>query len=161
MNRCGNNLMCTGANEEIVSTFSRFGVEFVVIGGLAIAWHCTSRQADDMDLLVNPTEANSQRVSNALSALGLTGFGVNSFAKHGVQAQIKQHHYADIITPAKDGQTFKSIEADAVNGHLFKIPVRIASRESLVQLKREAIAMSDQGAEKHTRDIELLQSYAE
>jgi len=160
MNRFGDNLICTGANEEIVRAFAHFSVDFVVVGGLAMAWHCASRKADDMDLMVNPTAGNSERVAAALSTLGLSGFDVDSFAKAGVQAQLKQRHYADILTPAKKGLTFEAISEDAVRGTLFSIPVRIVSRDSLIQLKRDAMAKSEQGAEKHARDIELLQDHA-
>ena len=160
MNRFGDNLICTNANEEIVKAFARFGADFLVVGGLAMAWHCPSRQANDMDLLVKPTAENSENVTAALSTLGLTGFEAASFAKPGVQAQLKQRHHADILTPAKDGPSYDAIAADALNGKLFQIPVRIVSRDRLIQLKRDAMAKSEQEAEKHARDIELLQNHA-
>lgn len=86
MNRFDDNLICTSSNEGIVSSFLQFGVEFLVVGGLAMAWHCSSRQADDMDLMVNPTPENSKRVSDALMSLGLSGLHADSFARTGVQA---------------------------------------------------------------------------
>jgi hypothetical protein len=55
MNKVGDTLMHFGANEQIVREFLSVGVEFIVVGGLAVAWYCPDRQADDMDLLVNPT----------------------------------------------------------------------------------------------------------
>lgn len=72
MNRIGDNLICTGSNQEIVQIFSALDIDFVLIGGLAVAWYCAERQAVDMDLLVNPTNENAARISQALARLGYT-----------------------------------------------------------------------------------------
>lgn len=160
MNRIGDNLICTGSNEAIVRAFERFGVDFLVVGGLAIAWYCPSRQADDMDLLVNPTPDNSVKVSIALGSLGLSGFGPESFSRPGVQAQLKPRHYADIITPARDGISFEDVADDCVAGKLFGTPVRIPSAASLIRLKEGAAAATEKELLKHRQDIALLREHA-
>jgi len=99
MNRIGDNLVHFGANENIIRGLVDLGARFVVIGGLAVAWHCPERQADDMDLLVEPTLENSTRVFRALARLGLTGFSAESFAHLGLQVPLKQNHYAELLTP--------------------------------------------------------------
>ena len=160
MNRIGDNLVCTGANEDIVKAFARIGVDFLVVGGLAISWYCSTRQADDMDLLVNPTPENSVKVSQALSALGLSGFGDSSFSKVGVQVQLKKHYYADILTPSRSSASFEAIATASVEGKLFGIPVRIPSVASLIQLKEDAAASTEQDLLKHRQDIVLLRQHA-
>jgi len=50
MNKVGDTLIHNGANEELVRALQSEGVEFVVVRGLAVAWYCSDRQADDMDL---------------------------------------------------------------------------------------------------------------
>jgi hypothetical protein len=88
MNRIGDNLIC-GSNEEIVKVFSAFDVEFILVGGLAISWYCSSRKADDIDILVNPTKENSGKIANALRSLRLVnGFTNDSFASPGIHAPI-------------------------------------------------------------------------
>ena len=124
MNRIGENLICTGTNQEVVEALVQNGVEFVVVDGLAVSWHCANRVADDMDLLVNPTRSNSERLSGALNALHLNGFTNDSFARPGIQAPLKQLHYADLLTPRVDGPTYSEVAADAVDAKLFNIPVR-------------------------------------
>lgn len=101
MNRIDDNLHHFAANEEVVRAFIQNEVECILIGGLAISWHRRIRQADDMDLLVNPTKENSERVAKAFEGLGLKGANANSFTSPGGQASLKQRHYADILTPKK------------------------------------------------------------
>lgn len=160
MNRIGDDLICAGANREIVVAFSECSVEFVVIGGLAVAWYCTERQADDMDLLVNPTPENSERISQALSRLRLSGFSSRSFIKPGLQVTLKQLHYAELLTPRKDGPSFSAVAGQAVSGKLFGVPVLIASPASLIELKELAVASEKAAMEKHLNDIERLRAYA-
>ncbi len=160
MNRIGDNLICVGSNEEIVKAFSAFGVEFILVGGLAVSWYCTSRQAKDMDLLVNPTKENSEKVKNALVSLGLNGFASDAFAKPGVQAPKKKFYYADIITPARGGLSFEDLMNGSRTGKLFNIPVHIPSVANLIKLKLSAVTSTEKELSKHQQDIVLLRSHA-
>ena len=167
-NRIGDNLIITGINIEIVEPFHSKGVDFLVIGGLAIAWYCSARKAGDMDLLVNPTEDNSQKVADILSSLdGVRNLEHGAFAKPSVLAQIKKYHNADIITPALNGPTFEELMNGAEPGNLLDIPAKIPSVENLIRMKKSAILSTEKDPnknerakekeiKKHKRDIELL-----
>lgn len=154
--RVGDTLLHFGPNERLVSSFTQAEVRFVVIGGLAVAWHCLERTADDMDLLLDPTEENSERVAACLRGLQLTGFSAETFSRRGLQVPLKQHLYAELLTPAHDGPSFSDTEANAVDGKLFGIPVRIASVSTLIQMKERASASGASAKEKHLADIKLL-----
>ena len=156
MNRIGDSLFHTGANEEIIRTFSQNAVEFIVIGGLAVAWYCSEGQADDMDILVNPTTDNSVRICKSLDSLHLNGHNVNSFAKLGVQVSLKEIHYADILTPRKSDPQYSEVAEDAVDAKLFNISVRVASIASLIRMKKLAVESAEGLRDKHLNDIELL-----
>ena len=156
MNRIGDTLVHVGSNEELVRTFASGGVEFVVIGGLAVAWYCSDRQADDMDLLVNPTPDNSARISRALESLRMQGYSHDSFTKLGLQVPLKQLYYAELLTPRKDGPAYAEIAKDAVDAKLFNISVSVASVASLIQMKEHAVASAEAQRDKHLKDIERL-----
>ena len=162
MNRIGDNLHHTGSNEEIVKALTKYEAEFILVGGLAVSWYCSTRQADDMDILVNPTQENSIRVSSALGSLSipLNGFGNDSFSKYGVQAPIKKHYYADIITPSKEGLNYDELMLNSVVGSLFNIPIHIPTSENLIKLKEHAIASEGSEISKHQEDIMLLKKNA-
>ena len=156
-NRVDDNLIHFGANEELVRTLFDTQVKFVVVGGLAVSWHCSARQADDMDLLVEPTHENSSRIARALSQLNISGFRDDSFVHPGLQVPLKQHYYAEFLTPEVDGLSYAAIEAKAVQAKLFGLPVRLASVESLVHMKRRAAASLAAQSLKHQSDIALLE----
>ncbi|WP_143058245.1 hypothetical protein [Nitrosovibrio sp. Nv6] len=157
MNRIGDNLLCAGANEEIVRAFSHKAVEYIVIGGLAVAWYCATRQADDMDLLVNPTPENSLRIFQAFASLRLDGHN-ERFAKPGLQVQLKGMYYCEILTPRKNDPMYSELAEDAVDAKLFDIPVQVASVASLLRMKELAVASAEAVKDKHLRDIALLKA---
>jgi hypothetical protein len=126
MNKIGDTLIHSGENKVLVRAFKMSEVEFIVIGGLAVAWYCSDRQADDMDLLVNPTPENSARISQALNGLGLSGYSVASFTQPGLQVRLKHTYYAELLTPQKEGLTYSEVDKDAVDAKLFSIPIRLA-----------------------------------
>ncbi len=160
MNKVGDTLIHTGENEELVRAFVNDGIEFILVGGLAVAWYCAERQADDMDLLVNPTRENSQRIHRVLTNLGLSCHRRDSFTRPGLQVPLKSRHYADLLTPKPTGPTFPEVEKDAINAKLFNTPIRLASQAMLIRMKDQAIASEEASIEKHRQDIECLQKHA-
>lgn len=132
-------------------------VKFVVVGGLAVAWHCPERQADDMDLLVDPTAENSACVAKALAQLRIVGFSADSFARPGLQVPLKGTYYAELLTPQQGSASFSEVEAEAVDAKLFNIPVRLASASSLIAMKKVAVRSAEEQREKHLKDIAFLE----
>ena len=55
--------------KRIARYFNEAGVEYALIGGYALAVHGLVRQTEDIDILVNPSAANSSRWIVALSRL--------------------------------------------------------------------------------------------
>jgi hypothetical protein len=160
MNRVGNTLIHFGPNKDLLSAFVFCSVEFVLIGGLAVAWYCSERKADDMDLLINPTSENSARISRALQSLELQGFTDQSFTKPGLQVSLKQVHYAELLTPRREGPSYSEASEEAVDRSVFNIPVRIASPSSLIRMKQQAATSDERQREKHIADIQYLTKHA-
>lgn len=157
-NRDGDNLIHFGGNESLVRALGDSGVRFLVVGGLALSWHFRDRQADDMDLMLDPSPENAERVVQALAKVGLHAASAQPFAQTGKQFPLKGGSlYAELLTPHPDGITYADADADAVPAQLFGIPVRLASMAALRSMKQQA-ADSTTGAEqrKHLDDIERL-----
>jgi hypothetical protein len=55
---------------ERLSALSAAGAEFVVVGAHALAAHGVARATGDIDILVNPTASNAERVLEALARFG-------------------------------------------------------------------------------------------
>ncbi len=153
-----------GGNEALVRALLDHQVEFMVIGGLAVSWYNPERQADDMDLLVNPTSENSARLYAALSSLGLNGFSPNSFSHVGIQAPLKnQQFYAELLTPKNGGPSYAECSAGLVQGKLYNLPVAIVGLEPLIRLKEHAVekhesAATNEPLEKHRQDLDRLRA---
>lgn len=157
-NRIGDNLVHFGGNESLVRALNAAGVRFLIVGGLAMAWYCPARIADDMDLLIEPTPENAAKVAQAFNRLGLVGLSENSFVRPGLQVPLKDAtFYAELLTPKDGGMAYAEAEASSVDARLFNIPVRVASVEALIGMKAHAAA-STAGVErqKHLDDISLL-----
>jgi hypothetical protein len=63
---------------EFVELFLSRGVEFVVVGGHAVAFHGYPRMTDDIDILVRPSRENGQRIIGALEAFGFGDIGLTA-----------------------------------------------------------------------------------
>ena len=55
---------------EFLSTFVSHRVRFLVVGAHALAVHGRPRYTDDLDVWIEPTQANAKRVVKALAAFG-------------------------------------------------------------------------------------------
>jgi hypothetical protein len=99
-------LIVKDRNLELVRTLNAHGVEFLVIGGLAVRYYgCREwHQVDDLDLLLNPNEEKSRRFEQSLNDLRII---LSDWQKRLLQAKmqilVKNHEYwADVLTPSED-----------------------------------------------------------
>ena len=87
--------------KELFELFNKHNVEYVIVGGYALAYHGAPRYTGDIDILINPTEDNAERVLEALGEFGFgaLGLSVKDFTQPG---QILQLGYPpsriDILT---------------------------------------------------------------
>ena len=58
--------------KELLGLFNAHRVEYLLVGGYALAHHGAPRYTGDLDLLIHATAENAQRI---LTALGQFGFG--------------------------------------------------------------------------------------
>jgi len=52
--------------KELLCLFANFHVEYIIVGGYALAFHGTSRYTGDLDVLVSTGARDSARTMNAL-----------------------------------------------------------------------------------------------
>jgi hypothetical protein len=61
---------------ELLESFNAHGVEFVLVGAYALAFHGAPRYTGDLDLFVRPTPENAQRILAALKDFGFGSLGL-------------------------------------------------------------------------------------
>jgi len=139
---------------EFLSLLISKGVRFLLVGGHAVAGHGEPRLTEDLDVFVDPTLANAQRLRSALVEFG---FGENapSATRLAVPGKIwmlgRKPWRIDVLTRI-DGVTFAQawkgrVQAKFTHGHLFVI-----GRNELIANKRAS------GREKDLRDVAMLEA---
>lgn len=77
---------------EVIVELADAGVEFVIVGAFALAFHGAPRASGDIDLFVRSSEANANRVFAALQRFGVPlaahGVAASDFAQPGTVYQI-------------------------------------------------------------------------
>jgi hypothetical protein len=56
--------------DEFIGCLNAHGVDFIVVGAYALAYHGAPRFTGDLDVLVRPSADNAQRLIGALHAFG-------------------------------------------------------------------------------------------
>jgi predicted nucleotidyltransferase len=62
--------------KEFISLLSSHKVEYVIVGGHAVAYHGYPRFTGDIDFFIRPTPPNAQRVLDVLEAFGFGGLQI-------------------------------------------------------------------------------------
>ncbi len=139
-----------GLNEDfqdLLLLFADAGVEFVIVGAYALAFHGAPRASGDIDLFVRPRLVNAQRVFQALARFGapLESAGVTAadFAQPGAVYQIGlPPRRIDVLTEIS-GVTFDEAWASRVVGEVEGRAVGFIGRAALLKNKEASGRLQD------------------
>ena len=123
---------------ELLALFSSNDVDFLVVGGLAVAFHGYPRFTEDLDCYVRPSVENGTRIVRALRAFGFGSLGIEAadFEANDRMIQLgRAPHRVDLLTRLY-AVTFDDAWATKVRGSIDGVPVWFIDRESLIQNKR-------------------------
>jgi hypothetical protein len=141
--------------------FDEAGVEYALIGGYALAAHGFARFTEDIDVLVNPSAANSRRWIVALSRLP-DGAARELEATPDVFAA--QERYAirvnDEITvdvlPSAAGYAWDDLKHHITQIDIDDVAVKVLDLEGLLKTKQVPRPKDQADAEAIRRALELL-----
>lgn len=154
-------ILTKAENAKLVEHFCVAGVEFLIVGGTALAIHgCRDvADVDDLDLLVSPTIENAQRIFSAFTAAQVTlSVLPESLAKHAVQVPIKNWQYwAEVLTPRK-GFDFEEMLKVSIPISFRSMTLHIASRDDLLKMKEDAVCEISRVLAKHEKDLACLRN---
>lgn len=76
--------------EDFIGLLNKYEVEYLVVGGYALAFHGRPRHTGDLDIWINISEDNANKIVRAVHAFGLAslGFTNEDFLKPGYVTQI-------------------------------------------------------------------------
>ena len=144
------------APDELIAALVDAGVDFVLIGGLAVGAHGYPRATKDVDIVPSPEPANLQRLAALLRALDAQHYGLGDFDPS--EFPFDPHNPAELAeggnfvlstrlgrldvlqwVPGIPGElAFEHLAPSAVNTALNGRPVRVCSRDDLIAMKRAA-----------------------
>ena len=130
---------------EFIELLNSHGVEYLVVGDHAVAFHGYPRYTGDIDFLVRPTEENASRIVAVLESFGFSD-------AHEINASLTQPekivqlgrppNRIDILTSAS-GVNFEEVWKQAIVAELEGLPVRFPDLSSLLKNKRASERAKD------------------
>ncbi len=133
--------------QRIFAALDAHGVEYVVIGGLAVQVHGHVRMTNDLDLIPAPSRQNMERLSAALNELGARVLNKGSEgtaidARMLPRATLWQFATVagdiDVLHDAPGAASFEELRERALEVSLGDLRIPFAGRDDLISMKRAA-----------------------
>ncbi|SEN28315.1 Predicted nucleotidyltransferase [Chitinophaga rupis] len=95
--------------EDFIKLLNKFDVEYMVVGGYAMAFHGKPRYTGDLDIWINISEANAEKLVQVIKAFGMASLGLEKedFLQPGYVSQIGYPPLRIDILNSIDGVNFK------------------------------------------------------
>jgi hypothetical protein len=128
-----------------VDACAEHGVRCMVVGGYALAAHGFPRNTKDLDVWVEPTVPNAERLLEALRSFGFGSLdlGVDDFAEPGHVVQLGYPPVRIDLLTSIDGVAFADAYARSAVVAVDGSQVRVISRDDLVANKRASGRLQD------------------
>lgn len=138
---------------EFIGSLIAHGVDFVVVGAYALAFHGAPRFTGDLDVLVRPETENASRLLTALDAFGfpVPDLTPDAIADHRRMLEMAVPPVQIRVMSSISGVDWDEAKSDSVEGPLGSHRVLFLGRESFVRNKRAS------GRPKDLADIDALQ----
>lgn len=138
---------------EFLLALNSHGVEYVLVGGLAMGLHAQPRFTGDMDILVRPEPENAERVVQALATFGLGSLGVTpaDILQEGTWLQFGVRPYRIDLLNSLTGVETEQVWKQRVAAVLDGVPIAVIDKESLLRNKLAAGRPKDLADAAHLR----------
>ena len=139
---------------DMLSAFCDQNVEFMVVGAYAMSFHGFPRATGDLDLWIRSSEANAQRVWNALVQFGAptANLTLGDFKTKGTVFQIGVAPCRIDILTQISGVEFDEALAHSKVVKIAGLNIRVIGRDDLVRNKKSA------GRPKDEADVAWLEN---
>jgi hypothetical protein len=130
--------------ERILRVLDEYGVEYVLIGGLAVQTHGHVRTTNDADLIPAPDPANLERLAGALRALDAR---VLNPGQESLEVDAKMLPRAttwqfatrdggiDVMHEVPGGRSYSELSDRALHVKLGNVEVPVVGLDDLIQMK--------------------------
>ena len=137
---------------EFIELLNSRRVDYIVVGGHAVAFHGHPRFTGDIDFLLRPSSENAERVINAVEAFGFSppGLSPEDFVRESTVVQLGYPpNRIDLLTSIS-GVPFEEAWSGKLSGELDGLPVFFLGWDALLKNKRAS------GRDKDLVDVNKL-----
>ena len=129
----------------LLGSFNANRVEYLIVGGYALAHHGAPRFTGDLDLFVRPTPENAERVLSALDDFGFAGLDltIEDFCSPDKVVQLGLPPIRIDLLTGIDGVTWEEAAHDAEAGRIENLDVTVIGRAAFIANKRASGRSTD------------------
>lgn len=137
---------------EFVELLNEHEVEFIIVGGYALAFHGVPRFTGDIDVFVKADHENAKRIMNALAAFGFSSLDltIDDFQDQNKVIQLGLPPVRIDIITSISGVTWEDADATKESGLFGDVSVSYIGRKQFIINKRAT------GRKKDLADLEAL-----
>jgi len=140
---------------QLIAELNKQGVEYIVVGGIALALHGLVRATEDIDIFIKPSSENIARLKNSLRSLW-NDSAIDDISSDDLLGEYPTIRYGspdesisiDILTKLGEVFTYEDLEAELLE--MQGVPVRVATIDTLIRMKKDTVRLQDKA------DVEAL-----
>jgi hypothetical protein len=138
--------------KDLLALFNAQGVEYLLVGGYALAFHGAPRFTGDLDIFVKPSPENAQRIMAAINQFGFasTGLGPADFNAPDKVVQLGVPPVRIDVMTSLTGVSWEEAWSGRVKGTYAGLDVFYIGIEEFVKNKRSL------GRQRDIADLEAL-----
>ncbi len=138
--------------KELLALFNAHQIKYVIVGGYALAFYGAPRTTGDIDLFIECSRDNAQKIFEALKDFGFghIGLSADDFTKPDNVIQLGHPPVRIDIITSISGVSWQEASKAKIKGKYGSIPVFFLSRRLLISNKRAI------GRKKDKADLEAL-----
>ena len=131
--------------KDLLQSFAKHKVRYLIVGGYAVMHHAQPRYTKDLDLWLEPTEANAANVARALREFGIPLIEITErdFAQEGTRFMVGRPPNAIDFLTSVPGLTFASCWPNRSTTNDLGFEAIYVGREDLIKAKQIAGRLQD------------------
>jgi hypothetical protein len=124
--------------KELLELFNKHNVEYVIVGGYALAFHGSPRFTGDFDLLIASEPANAQKILTLLIGFGFGSLGLSQedFSSPGQVVQLGMPPVRIDLITSLTGVTWNEVRKNRVAAKICSLDVFFISKSDLIENKK-------------------------
>lgn len=138
--------------KEWLGLLNNHDVEYMIVGGYALAFHGAPRYTGDIDLFIKPDRENAQRTMKALDEFGFGSAGIelSDFTHENKVVQLGVPPVRIDMNTSISGVTWEEAFSSRVQGQYGDVPVYYIGLDQFIRNKKSI------GRIKDMADLEAL-----